>query len=245
LGDSKTPAEMTKFIHDSGLQYCMPELYKLLCVAVTLPVTSATVERSFSVLKRIKNYTRNTIGQDRLNNMAQIAIEKDLVDNDSEQFLEDVVDHFAQQKNRRIPLVFNQPGQIDLLIGSALFWKLLSIGQIHVNQSGTIIEKTKLRWIVSGPIPQINSNSVCNVSKISSLDSQLKRFWEINESYNLTNHSNTDDELCEQMFEKTTQRDPLFGRFTVKLPFRNNPPNLGHSRELAIKRFKFLENNFF
>jgi hypothetical protein len=38
--------------------------------------------------------------------MAQIAIEKDLVNNDSEQFLEDVVDHFAQQKNRRIPLVY-------------------------------------------------------------------------------------------------------------------------------------------
>jgi hypothetical protein len=105
LGDSKTPAKMTKFIHDSGLQSCMPELYKLLCVAVTLPVTSASVERRFSILKRIKNYTRNTIGQDRLNNMAQIAIQKDLVDNDSEQFLEDVVDHFAQQKNRRIPLV--------------------------------------------------------------------------------------------------------------------------------------------
>jgi hypothetical protein len=137
---------------------------------------------------------------------------------------------------------FTQSGQIDLLIGSALFWKLLSIGQIHLNQLGTIIEKTKLGWIVSGPIPQINLNSVCNVSKISPLDSQLKRFWEINESHNLTNHSKTDDE---QMFEKTTQRDPLFGRFTVKLPFRNNPPNLGHSRELAIKRFKFLENNFF
>jgi hypothetical protein len=69
----------------------------------------------------------------------------------------------------------------------------------------------------------------------------------INESHNLnlTNHSKADDELCEQMFEKTTQRDPLSGRFTVKLPFRNNPPNLGHSRELAIKRFKSLENKFF
>jgi hypothetical protein len=142
---------------------------------------------------------------------------------------------------------FNQSGQIDLLIGSALFWKLLSIGQIHVNQSGTIIQKTKLGWIVSGPIPQTSSNSVCNVSKMSSLDLQLKRFWEINESHNLnlTNHSKADDELCEQMFEKTTQRDPLSGRFTAKLPFRNNPPNLGHSRELAIKRFKSLENKFF
>jgi hypothetical protein len=108
LGDSKTPAEMTKFIHDSGLQSCMPEFYKLLCVAVTLPVTSASVERSFSVLKRIKNYTRNTIGEGRLTNMAQIAIEKDLVDNDSEQFLEDVVDHFGQQKNRRIPLMYKK-----------------------------------------------------------------------------------------------------------------------------------------
>jgi hypothetical protein len=47
------------------------------------------------------------------------------------------------------------------------------------------------------------------------------------------------------MFEETSQRDPLSVRFTVKLPFRNNPPNLGHWRELAIKRFKSLENKFF
>jgi hypothetical protein len=86
----------------------MPELYKLLCVAVTLPVASGSVKRSFSVLKRIKSYTRDRIGRDRLNNMAQIAVEKDLVDNDSEQFLEDLVDHVAQQKNRRIPLVYKK-----------------------------------------------------------------------------------------------------------------------------------------
>jgi hypothetical protein len=47
--------------------------------------------------------------------MAQIAIEKDLVNNDSEQFLEDVVDHFAQQKNRRIPLVYKNFNQYFFL----------------------------------------------------------------------------------------------------------------------------------
>jgi hypothetical protein len=63
-----------------------------------------------TTIKRIKSYTRNTIGQDRLNNMA--AIEKDLVNNDSEQFLEDVPNRSlcSTKKSENTPVYknFNQ-----------------------------------------------------------------------------------------------------------------------------------------
>ena len=73
-------------------------LYK---IALTIPVASASAERSFSVLKRVKTYLRSTMGQQRLNNLAILAIERDLsksLDYDS------VVDNFMHQNQRRITL---------------------------------------------------------------------------------------------------------------------------------------------
>ena len=39
-----------------------PNIYMLLKILATLPVSTATAERSFSNLKRIKTIQRNTIG---------------------------------------------------------------------------------------------------------------------------------------------------------------------------------------
>ncbi|KAI2645900.1 putative serine/threonine-protein kinase nek3 [Labeo rohita] len=48
-------------------------------VLATIGATSAGVERSFSCLKRLKSYTRNTMGQGRLSSLALLAIERTLV----------------------------------------------------------------------------------------------------------------------------------------------------------------------
>lgn len=42
------------------------EAYKLFSLIFTIPSTSVSVERSFSCLKRVKTYTRNTVPQDGL-----------------------------------------------------------------------------------------------------------------------------------------------------------------------------------
>jgi hypothetical protein len=51
-----------------------PEVYpiisKLLQIFVTLPVSNATGERSFSTLRRLKTYLRNSTSQNRLNGLA-------------------------------------------------------------------------------------------------------------------------------------------------------------------------------
>lgn len=103
-----TPYDILKYFHEHDLNLCMPELFKLLCISVVLPVTSASAERSFSALKRIKTYIRNTTGQARLSNMAKISIEKEFIklnENDSH-FIDEIIDHFADQKKRRIPLIY-------------------------------------------------------------------------------------------------------------------------------------------
>ena len=48
-------------------------LVKLLCV---LPCSTATPERSFSQLRRIKNYMRATMGQPRLNHLMVTAVHR-------------------------------------------------------------------------------------------------------------------------------------------------------------------------
>ena len=44
---------------------------------LTIPITGASGERSFSKLKWIKTYLRSTMTQERLNSLALISVEKD------------------------------------------------------------------------------------------------------------------------------------------------------------------------
>uniref|UniRef100_A0A3B1JDS8 HAT C-terminal dimerisation domain-containing protein n=1 Tax=Astyanax mexicanus TaxID=7994 RepID=A0A3B1JDS8_ASTMX len=51
------------------------ELYKLCKVAVSIPVTTASCERSFSTLKLVKTYLRSTMTDERLSNLGVLSIE--------------------------------------------------------------------------------------------------------------------------------------------------------------------------
>ena len=45
-----------------------------------MPATNATSERSFSALRRVKNYLRSTMTQQRLNNLMVLHVHKDITD---------------------------------------------------------------------------------------------------------------------------------------------------------------------
>ena len=47
---------------------------------LTIPVTSATSERTFSALRRLKNYLRSTMKQDHLNNCLLMSFHKLITD---------------------------------------------------------------------------------------------------------------------------------------------------------------------
>lgn len=59
----------------SRISSSFPEMYKLLTLFITLPVTVASAERSFSKLKLIKTYIRSTMSQERLDDLAILSIE--------------------------------------------------------------------------------------------------------------------------------------------------------------------------
>jgi len=58
-----------------------PNLFKFIQVAITIPVSSATCERSFSAMRRVKNWLRTTMGQNRFTSLASIYIERDITNN--------------------------------------------------------------------------------------------------------------------------------------------------------------------
>jgi len=70
-------------------------------VALTLPISSATCERSFSALRNIKSWLIVSMGQDRLTDSSILYIEKDLTKLTN---VNKVIDSFAE-KDRRINLV--------------------------------------------------------------------------------------------------------------------------------------------
>lgn len=89
--------EDIKLIMDAELY---PNLYKLLSLSLTIPISSATCERSFSVMRKIKNWLRTSMNQDRFTNLSLIYIERDL---SNELSNEKILDKFAIS-NRRFQL---------------------------------------------------------------------------------------------------------------------------------------------
>jgi hypothetical protein len=78
-----------------------PNIHSLLKVALILPISSASCERSFSAMRRIKNWTRTSMTQDRFSYLSVLHIERDIVDN-----LDlDIVLNEYSKKDRRIDLI--------------------------------------------------------------------------------------------------------------------------------------------
>ena len=57
-----------------GYQDAFYELCRLTRIACTIPITTASTERSFSVLKRVKTYLRTTMSDKRLTHLAMLSI---------------------------------------------------------------------------------------------------------------------------------------------------------------------------
>ncbi|CAF4319191.1 unnamed protein product, partial [Rotaria sordida] len=72
-----------------------PNIKALLKIFSTLPVSTATVERSFSVLKLIKSYLRATMAENRLNGLALMYVYRDIpID------VETIITEFSRSKYR-------------------------------------------------------------------------------------------------------------------------------------------------
>ena len=75
--ETPCPKELYGEIHAMGLNALFPNVLTALRVFHTLPASVASNERSFRVLKRIKNYLRSNMAQKRINGLATLNINCD------------------------------------------------------------------------------------------------------------------------------------------------------------------------
>uniref|UniRef100_A0ACD6A3F0 Uncharacterized protein n=1 Tax=Avena sativa TaxID=4498 RepID=A0ACD6A3F0_AVESA len=88
-------AEMFEFVKNIN---CFPNISIAYRFLYTVPVTVASAERSFSKLKLLKNYLRSAMSQERLNGLATICIEKELLDQIN---VDNIISDFASKNVAR------------------------------------------------------------------------------------------------------------------------------------------------
>ncbi|XP_065642987.1 zinc finger MYM-type protein 1-like [Hydra vulgaris] len=96
--EKSSPINILQLIHKYSLTDAYPNTAIAIRIFLTIPVTVATRERSFSELKLIKNYKRSTMGQERMSSLAKISIENEMTNNID---FDDVINVFATRKARK------------------------------------------------------------------------------------------------------------------------------------------------
>lgn len=106
---------------------------------------------------------------------------------------------------------FNYPNNIDLLIGSDLFFKILRGTHIPLDKFNLSLHKTVFGYIIAGPILNKNSSLIksCHLTshcKSDDLNENVKKFWALGE-LSLVKIQSNDDKICDEHFEKTFKGD--------------------------------------
>lgn len=92
------PLDILKFLKKRPFYPNAIIAYRIL---LTIPVTVASAERSFSKLKLLKSYMRSTMTQERLNGLAMISIESDVFEDTK---YEGIIEDFISRNTRRMLL---------------------------------------------------------------------------------------------------------------------------------------------
>ena len=104
-------------MHEGQLYEGFREVNKLILIFLTIPYSTASVERSFSALKRIRIYLKNAQGQNRLSNLSLMSIEKSLLKRlmSTSVFYDNVITHFCG-KRCRVELLFKRIAMLIIVI---------------------------------------------------------------------------------------------------------------------------------
>jgi hypothetical protein len=93
------PLNILNFIRKFNIEDLYPNIWVSLRILLTMPVSVASGERSFSKLKLIKTYLRSSMSQERLSSLATLSNENSITQNLD--FFE-LVKTFADKKARKI-----------------------------------------------------------------------------------------------------------------------------------------------
>ena len=93
--------KLLKVFGKNSLHNLYPNIFEVVRIIATLPVTVASCERAHSKVKIINNYLRASISGERLESLVQISIERDMADRIE---LSSLVDKFKTTGCRKLPL---------------------------------------------------------------------------------------------------------------------------------------------
>lgn len=89
---------MFLFIKNNNFDELFPNLCIVFRIYLSAALTNCSDERSFSVLKRIKNYLRSTTLSNRLNALALLNIENNMLNDIN---VKSLINNFAEKKARK------------------------------------------------------------------------------------------------------------------------------------------------
>ena len=95
---------MIELLTMSGM---FPAVCKALAIALSLPATTCTVERSFSTLRRVKTWLRSTMSDHRLSGLCMMSVHRQRVNSDKTELINKVIDKFGIEP-RRLQFLFNE-----------------------------------------------------------------------------------------------------------------------------------------
>lgn len=134
---------------------------------------------------------------------------------------------------------FHIPGKIDGILGASMFVEILGTHKVTGKSGSPTAVQSALGYLIIGPSNllenQVQTKSYCT---FLTLDTLVEKMFEI-EDY--TDHpASSEDEICENLFVGSVSRDNT-GRYTVGLPFKDDPSQIGNSFDIAQKRLFSLE----
>jgi len=105
VGLLKSECERASIVIKAGKSIDMnlySNLEQLIKISKTLPVGTATVERSFSAMNRVLSWSRNSLNFSMASDLMVLSLNKDLLKSLD---LDKVLDHWVHQKDRVVPLI--------------------------------------------------------------------------------------------------------------------------------------------
>ncbi|GAB0089094.1 Aspartic peptidase domain superfamily [Sergentomyia squamirostris] len=129
---------------------------------------------------------------------------------------------------------WNTPQTIDILIGGRHYWDLVLDNTIRLGPGQPILKESVFGWMVVGEVSPGQAKCLkAYLTTLESIDSTLRRFWEIEEFTGPKQQRKEDDELAEKIYQQTTSRLSN-GQFMLHLPFNDRikdlEPNLGNAK---------------
>jgi len=134
---------------------------------------------------------------------------------------------------------FGQPGSIDLLLGAEVYSRLIGPGLIELGDDKPTLQETALGWIVFGAVrrqvPAAIEGNVMTITREDPLPA-VEKFWKLDTFNTEVPAMTVQERLCEEHFLSNVQFCPD-QRLMVRLPFAENPWELGKTLALAQRKF--------